>query len=203
MVLDYRKEGAFFGGTPLFTGEPYTSGARTVKETECYLIPQEILRRAERNHPNLSQYFLRMVHSRVRRLYSDIVADHNRKVLTQIEAYPFKKRLSEIMVTPVESCPASESAQQVARRLSEKKVSSILVLGKSGDPVGIITEKDIVAKVLAPEDADPKILTAGEIMTPHPHALPPETYMFEAMAYMNGHRIKHLPVIDRTEVWEW
>ncbi|WP_027716426.1 putative nucleotidyltransferase substrate binding domain-containing protein [Desulfuromonas sp. TF] len=200
MVLDYRKEGAFFGGTPLFTGEPYTGGARTVKETECYLIPQEILRRAERNHPNLSQYFLRMVHSRVRRLYSDIVADHNRKVLTQIEAYPFKKRLSEIMVTPVESCLASESAQQVARRLSEKNVSSILVLGKSGDPVGIITEKDIVAKVLAPEDADPKILTAGEIMTPHPHALPPETYMYEAMAYMNGHRIKHLPVIDRTEV---
>jgi CBS domain-containing protein len=141
-----------------------------------------------------------MVHSRVRRLYSDIVADHNRKVLTQIEAYPFKKRLSEIMVTPVESCLASESAQQVARRLSEKNVSSILVLGKSGDPVGIITEKDIVAKVLAPEDADPKILTAGEIMTPHPHALPPETYMYEAMAYMNGHRIKHLPVIDRTEV---
>ena len=200
MVLDYRKEGAFFGGTPLFTGEPYTGGARTVKETECYLIPQEILKRAERDHPHLSQYFTRMVHSRIRRLYSDIVVDHNRKVLTQIEAYPFKKRLSEIMVTPVESCLPSESAQQVARRLCEKNVSSILVLGESGDPVGIITEKDMVAKVLAPENADPKVLTAGEIMTSHPHALPPETYMYEAMSYMHGHRIKHLPVIDRTEV---
>ena len=58
--------------------------------------------------------------------------------------------------------PPSETAQQVARRLSEKKVSSILVLGENGDPHGIITEKDLVAKVLAPENADPRILTAGK-----------------------------------------
>jgi CBS domain-containing protein len=200
MVLDYRKEGAFFGGTPLFTGEPYTGGARTVKETECYLIPQEILQKAERKFPHLGEYFTRIVHSRVRRLYSEIVADHTRKALTQIEAYPFKKRLSEIMASPVESCLPSETARQVAHRLSERKISSVLVVDENNDQIGIITEKDLVAKVLAPENADPEVLTAGEIMTPHPHALPPETYMYEAMAYMSGHRIKHLPVIDRTEV---
>ena len=45
MVVDYRKEGQFFGGTPIFTGEPYAGGARTVKPTVCYLIPSEILQR--------------------------------------------------------------------------------------------------------------------------------------------------------------
>ena len=91
MVVDYRKEGNFFGGTPIFTGEPYTGGARTVKATECYLIPQDILRRCEKDHPQLAEYFTRVVLSRVRHLYAEIVSDHNRKALTRMEAYPFKK----------------------------------------------------------------------------------------------------------------
>jgi CBS domain-containing protein len=200
MVLDYRQEGTFFGGTPVFTGEPYTGGAHTVKPTECYLIPQDILHRAERDCPRLSEYFTRIVHSRVRRLYSEIVADHTRRALTQMEAFPFKKRLSEIMTTPAETCAPDESVQQVARRMSEKKIGAVLVLDEDSKPAGIITERDLVAKVVVPENADRKTLTAREIMNPHPHAMSPETYMYEAMAYMTGHRIKHLPVVDRAEL---
>jgi len=43
MIVDYRKEGAFFGGTPIFTGQGYSAGARTVKKSECYLIPKQLL----------------------------------------------------------------------------------------------------------------------------------------------------------------
>ncbi len=155
MVVDYRKEGQFFGGTPIFTGEPYTGGARTLKPTVCYLIPEEILRRLQRDYPQIGGYFTRMVLSRVRELYSEIVHDHGQKALTQMEAYPFKKRLSEIMVAPVECCRPEESAQQVARRLTEKKIGSVLVTDESGKVLGIITGKDLVAKVIAPEHADP------------------------------------------------
>ena len=200
MVVDYRKEGTFFGGTPIFTGEPYTGGARTVKATECYLIPQDILKRAEKDHPQLSAYFARIVHSRVRQLYSEMVTDFTQKALTQVEAYPFKKRLSEIMVTTVVTCEADETAQQVARRLMEKKISSVLVLDEKNRPCGIITEKDLVYKVIAPEQANGQTLRARDIMTAHPYTMSPDTYMYEAMAYMTGHRIKHLPVIDRGEV---
>jgi CBS domain-containing protein len=199
MVVDYRKEGQFFGGTPIFTGEPYTGGARTLKPTVCYLIPQEILRRLQRDYPQVGGYFTRMVLSRVRELYSEIVRDHGQKALTQMEAYPFKKRLSEIMVAPAECCRAGESAQQVARRLTEKKIGSVLVTGEDRKLLGIITGKDLVAKVVAPENIDPRAITARDIMTPHPYGMGPETYMYEAMAYMTGHRLKYLPVVDRGE----
>ncbi|PLX82529.1 MAG: cyclic nucleotide-binding protein [Desulfuromonas sp.] len=199
MVLDYRQEGTVFGGTPIFTGEPYTGGARTVKATECYLIPQEILKRAEADSPRISEYFTRIVHSRVRRLYHDIVSDHTQKALTQVEAYPFKKRLSEIMVTPVEACPPDEIAQNVARRIAEKKIGSVLVVNEAREPIGIITDRDLVTKVIAPDDVDCKSVCAREIMTPHPHFMSPDTYMYEAMSYMIGHRIKNLPVVDRGE----
>jgi CBS domain-containing protein len=200
MVVDYRKEGNFLGGTPIFTAEPYTGGARTVKPTECYLIPQDILRRCEKDHPELAEYFTRIVLSRVRHLYSEIVSEHNRKALTRMEAFPFRKRLSEIMSSPVETCHPGDAARKVARQLIEKSVSSVLVVDDTNQPLGIITEKNMVAKVIVPQGVDPDSIPAREIMTLHPHALAPDTYMYEAMAYMTAHRIKHLPVIDRGEV---
>ncbi|MEJ2698236.1 MAG: putative nucleotidyltransferase substrate binding domain-containing protein [Desulfuromonadales bacterium] len=200
MVVDYRKEGNFLGGTPIFTGEPYTGGARTVKATECYLIPQGILRNCEKDHPELAEYFTRIVLSRVRNLYSEIVSDHNRQALTRLEAFPFRKRLSEIMSFPVETCHPDETARQVARRLMEKRISSVLVVDETRQPIGIITEKNLVARVVVPDGIDPDSITAKEVMTPHPHSLAPDTYMYEAMAYMTAHHIKHLPVIDRGEV---
>jgi len=200
MVVDYRSEGAFFGGTPIITGEPYTGGARTVKKTECYLIPEELLKRAAKDHPQLSDYFTRIVLSRVRQLYSEIVTDHSRQALTQMEAYPFKKRLSEIMTVTVESCLPTETVKQVARRMTEKNVSAVLVTDAGRKPIGIITARDLVDKVIAPESTDCRSLTASEVMSPHPYAMTPGTYMYEALAYMTGHRIKHLPVVDRGEV---
>lgn len=199
MVVDFRQEGHFFGGTPIFTGEPYAGGARTVKPTECYLIPEEILKRAERDHPRLAEYFTRIVFSRIRHLYSDIVSDPSQLAIAQMEAYPFKKRLSEIMSAPVETCRPEESVRRVARRLTEKKIGCLPV-ADDGYLLGIITEKDLIAKVLAPESADPSVLIATDIMTRSPHHLGPETYLYEAMAFMIGHRIKHLPVVDRGEL---
>ncbi len=200
MVVDYRQEGAFFGGTPIFTGEPYTGGARTVKPTECYLIPEAILKRVEKDYPQIRTYFTRIVFSRIRRLYSDIVADHTQQSLTQVEAYPFKKRLSEIMATPVETCQPSETVRRVARRLTEKEIGCLPIVDAANRLTGIITEKDMIAKVIAPENVDPGHLSAADIMCREPLSMGPETYMYEAMTFMIGHRIKHLPVVDRGEL---
>lgn len=200
MVVDYRKEGNFFGGTPIFTGEPYTGSARTVTETTCYLIPDAALKHAAKDYPQVSDYFTRVVLSRVRRLYADIVREHTSNAITQMEAYPFKKRLSEIMSAPVETCHPNASARAIARQMTEKNVSSILVLGDKPAPIGIITERDLVEKVLSPDSIDCDKIDATEVMTPHPHFVTPETYMYEAMTYITAHRIKHLPVIDRGQL---
>ncbi len=40
----------------------------------------------------------------------------------------------------------SESVQESARKMKEKNVSSLLVVGKDGNPKGLITERDLVRK---------------------------------------------------------
>jgi CBS domain-containing protein len=200
MVVDYRKEGQFFGGTPIFTAEPYAGGARTIKPTVCYLIPADILIRLQRDNPQLSSFFTRAVLSRVRKLYSEIVAEHSGSALTQMEAFPFKKRLSEIMSSPVLTCTPETPVRDVARKLTEHAISFLVVVNDDVEPVGIIAGSDLVAKVLAPENVDAKVMTASDIMRVGPRTMTPDTYMYEAMAFMTGHGLNHLPIVDRDQL---
>lgn len=200
MVVDYRKEGSFFGGTPVFTKEDYTAGARTVRETECYLIPEELLGKAARLNPQISEYFTKAIFSRVRSLYSDMVSDHSEKALTQMEAYPFKKRLSEIMSSPAETCTLDTPVREIALRMTQRGIGALLVCDDAKQAKGIVTERDLVTKVLARENCDIQISKAVDVMTPNPHTMTPETYMYEATTFMMGHKIKHMPVLDQGEI---
>ncbi len=200
MVVDYRKEGQFFGGTPIFTGEPYAGGARTVKPTVCYLIPEAILHKLQKASPQLSRFFTSTVLSRVRKLYSEIVSEHSGSALTQMEAYPFKKRLSEIMSSPVVTCSPDTPVGTVARKLTEHGISFLVVTNTDNEPVGIISGSDLVAKVLAPEDVDTRSMTARDVMRSGPRTMSPETYMYEAMAVMTSHGLNYLPIVDRNQL---
>jgi CBS domain-containing protein len=200
MVVDYRKEGQLFGGTPVFTGEPYSGGARTVKPTICYMIPAEVLRKLQNEYPQLSKFFTSSVLSRVRKLYSEIVSEHSGSALMQVESYPFKKRLSEIMSSPVVTCTPDTTVNAVARRLTEHGINFLVVVNPENEPIGIITGSDLVAKVLAPDNVNARSMTARDVMRSCPPTMTPDTYMYEAMAFMTSHGLNHLPIIDRNQL---
>ncbi len=196
MVVDVRKEGEQFGATPIFSGDPYTAGARTVTESECYLIPGALLAETARQYPQIGEFFTRAVLSRVRSLYAEMVGDHSRKALTQMEAYPFKKRLSEVMTTPVETCREATPVREIARRMTRHSIGAVPVLGEKGALTGIITERDLVTKLLA-RAVDCSCASAFDIMTPNPFSMPPDAFMYEAITFMMRRGIKYLPVLDR------
>jgi len=200
MVVDVRQEGDSFGGTPIFTGAPYTAGARTVVDTECYLIPDDLLTTIATSHPQVRDYFIHAVLSRVRNLYAEMVEEHSSLSSTQMEAYPFKKRLAEIMSSPVTSCRPETPLREVAKRMRDRNIGALLVGDERSQTLGIITERDLVTKFLAREALECTSATARDVMRPDPVSMPPDTYMYEAMAFMIGHGIKYLPVVDRKEL---
>jgi CBS domain-containing protein len=200
MVVDYRKDGAFFGGTPIFTNEPYTAGARTVNETECFLIPRELLLEVASRYPHISEYFTQAIYSRIRKLYSEMVSDHTQQTLTRMDAYPFKKRLSEIMRTAVETCLPTTTVREIARQFTHGDIGAVMVRDGSNHVAGIVTEHDLVTKVLARDTLDERIVTAADIMTPEPMTMSIDTYVYEAISFILRHKIKHVPVVDQGEL---
>jgi CBS domain-containing protein len=200
MTVDLRKEGGFFGVTPIFTDGGYTAGARPATETECYLIPADLLVEIAANYPHITDFFNKTVYSRVRNLYSDMVNEHARNTLTQVEAYPFKKRLSEIMSAPAETCSLDTPIPEIARQMTIRGIGAVLVCDSNKRLTGIVTERDLVSKVLARQMTNGKTATAAEVMTPNPHTMSPETFMYEATTFMMAHKNKHIPILDRDTI---
>lgn len=88
----------------------------------------------------------------------------------------------------------TQSAGNVATVMKEENVGSVIV-EEEGAPVGIVTDRDLAMKVLEPR-ADPKELTAGDIMTEHPTTVRMDDGVFEVTQKMSETKVRRLPVVD-------
>jgi predicted transcriptional regulator len=73
-------------------------------------------------------------------------------------------------------------------------ISSIIVY-EDGKPLGILTEKDILTRIVA-VGRDPREVSVKEIMTPDIVACPPDTLIEDACRTMQRMKIKKLAVVE-------
>ena len=94
----------------------------------------------------------------------------------------------------VVSIDASESVQAAARLMNERKIGG-LVATADDSMVGIITERDVMRRVVA-ETRDSAATTVREIMTSPVATCRANTSLKECIGVMTRDRIRHLPVVD-------
>ena len=85
------------------------------------------------------------------------------------------------------------SAVEAAKALNTTKKGYIIVLEK-GKPLGIVTEWDLVSKVLAAEK-DPKKLSLRQVASTPLITVDPDKDLLEASELMQKNGIKRLPVV--------
>jgi CBS domain-containing protein len=78
--------------------------------------------------------------------------------------------------------------------MNEHKVGSLLVMS-AGQVAGIITERDLLQRVVA-QRRDPADSPVRDVMTTEVVCGRPETTVDEARAVMKNRRIRHMPVLD-------
>jgi diguanylate cyclase (GGDEF)-like protein len=82
-----------------------------------------------------------------------------------------------------------------AQKMSRCGVGSLAVLDKSGSFIGIITERDLLSKVLA-KSLSPKQTLVKDIMTSSILSCTTQTSVAEAEALLAKHQIRHLPILQ-------
>lgn len=82
-----------------------------------------------------------------------------------------------------------------AQRMREANADAAVVLDAAGVLVGILTDSDVVSKVLA-VGADPGVMTVGEAMTRAPRCVAASDAAVDALCLMVENRFRHLPVLD-------
>lgn len=89
------------------------------------------------------------------------------------------------------------SVCEAARIMTKAKCGSILILNGNGSLLGILTERDLMTRVIA-QALDATQTRVEAVMTPHPLCVPPETTVADAVLVMIERGFRHLPIISPT-----
>ncbi len=93
---------------------------------------------------------------------------------------------------------AGASVLEAVKQMIEANIGSLLVT-KDGETAGIVTERDYLRRVAHEGPTDEEV-TVEEIMSSPLIVVTPETTIDECMALMTDRRIRHVPVVEGSEV---
>lgn len=109
--------------------------------------------------------------------------------------------VKDFMHRYLETVPQEATAVLAAERMGAQRIGCVLV--ESGDPkqgpVGIVTETDLVRKVLA-KGADPAVTVVDRVMSHPPLTITAECSMLDASHVMEGNQVRHLCVVEDGEI---
>lgn len=202
-VLEAIKKGEIVGFSSLAEFLGFTSAdkmqanveVRAVDGVQALLIPFSVL--AKRwDDQDVHDYLLSQVSIRLKDVYGSL-AEQVKMAKGIGEGETILARVQDLMSDKVASVTPDTSIQEAAQRMVDSKTSSVLVV-EDGELKGIITERDIVGRVVSKGISfeGPSRL----VMTENPVTISRFAYYYDALSEILLNGIKHLPVVDNGEI---
>jgi CBS domain-containing protein len=105
------------------------------------------------------------------------------------------KTARDVMSGSAECVQSTDTVLDAARKLARLDVGAMPICGEDDRLKGMITDRDIVVKVLA-EGKDPTETQTGELGEGKPVTIGADDSVEEALRTMIEHKVRRLPVID-------
>ncbi|WP_439025740.1 CBS domain-containing protein [Haloarchaeobius sp. DT45] len=103
-------------------------------------------------------------------------------------------RQKDAVVTATPDTPVGD----LAKTMKNKKVGSV-VIHQNEEPVGIVTDRDIVVNLVA-EGKDPKTTTANDVMEKDIITVDVSTGIREICAKMQEHSVRRMPITENGKI---
>jgi CBS domain-containing protein len=183
LVADVLGEGELFGFVSLFTGLEPAFTLRAAEDTICYLIDRDIALEIMATRRGLA-----FLAGSLRRREVSVLEGPEREVVdawaTHVAALV---RRAPLVV------PAGSTIKEAAELMARERVSSVLVRVDGQGDIGIVTDRDLRAKVVAAGRSSDT--PTSDIMTTPVFSVTPETTAAEVLTQMYERGIHHVPVI--------
>jgi CBS domain-containing protein len=105
-----------------------------------------------------------------------------------------KMLVKDVMSSPVVTLNENEASNKAAMVMDKNDLGCVIVTNSAGNSIGIITERDLVIRVLA-KNLKPDTVKVKEIMTTPLITIEPDATITEAARRMNRLDIRRLGVI--------
>jgi len=103
--------------------------------------------------------------------------------------------VGRLCVREVDLVDAGESVWQAAVRMQSRAVGTLVVLNQSKEPIGLITDRGLVERVLA-KQRNPSETLVSDVMTTPPKVIHEDASIESALSLMRSGRFRRLPVVD-------
>ncbi len=104
-------------------------------------------------------------------------------------------KVSDAMSSEVVTSKSDGKVIDIALKMKERGIGSVVIIDDDNAPIGIVTEGDIVRNVVAAEK-DPKATTAEEAMSSPVISITEDIDLEDAARLMASKKIKKLCVVD-------
>ncbi len=193
-VIGYRRKGEWVGWFSVLPEKPNPISAVVAIDAEVRAFPQEIMKEAFEQSAPFAGAVARAIDEIIFMIHKYLQAEHRAQAIDKVETFPFRKRVSEIMKTPVHTCECTLSAVDAAKMMNDKHITSLIILDGLEKVIGIITEKDIVRSIVS--KGMERDTLACEVGSRKVKYISPQKYVYQAMALMKNTNIRHLPVVE-------
>jgi CBS domain-containing protein len=183
LVADVLGEGELFGFVSLFTGLEPAFTLRAVEDTICYLVDKGIALEIMATRRGLA-----FLAGSLRRREVSVLEGPEREA---IDAWA--THVSELVRRPPLVVSDGSTIRHAAELMARERVSSVLVRVDGDGDVGILTDRDLRAKVVAAGRSSDS--PTADIMTMPAFSVPPETTAAEVLRLMYEKGIHHVPVV--------
>ena len=165
-ILDYLAAGEIFDpGAP---GLPAPCSASAVEATRGLLVPQSLV-----------------IQHRGALALASTTAD-------RAEIGLFVRRVMDLVKGPPVTCAATATVADAAQLMTRRSVGSVIVVAADGATAGIVTDRDLRTRVVAP--GLPPSTAVGRVMSSPVMEIGPEAPAFDALLEMTRRGIHHLAV---------
>jgi CBS domain-containing protein len=110
-----------------------------------------------------------------------------------------KMIVKDVMTSPVITIGENQTIFKAAQLMNRHEVGCVIVTSKEGKPVGILTERDLIARVLA-KNTLPSKVKAGNVMTSPLITIDSEETLQEAARKMSRLNVRRLGVVYRGDL---
>jgi CBS domain-containing protein len=174
------EEGELFGHPSVLSGNPPSADVVAAEDVLAYRIPSDVFTRLA-GRAEIAEFFFESLAERLRRSEDTNVASLGGNLANPVDS---------LITRPPLFVDPQDPVSHAAGVMRDTRASSVLV---SGDPLGIVTDRDLRSRVVAA--SMPFDTAVSAVMTKPLKTIPADSPLYAALLFMLEENIHHVPVM--------
>lgn len=183
--------GEMFPLGALLAGRGVSNRYRAETDTFCYLLPAADFHALLAKSPEFKDFCTRRIASLLVESQRAVQAEY---ALALDDEQRFTRPLASLIRRAPLSVPPDTPLADALAVMEKARIGSVVVADAAGKPVGILTLKDVLARVTLA--GVPLATPISGVMTPDPATLPDDAPVADALVLMARQGIHHLPLVQ-------